>query len=93
MSRPHEPSLHTALPAGCLFAIGSAAVTAVLLFVNGSLVMAMLLTAEGLRWEWVHDPRVTQFLLFSLPLVLAILQWMAIDYVRSRFRRPPQDPD
>ena len=93
MSRANDLSLHTALPAGCLFAIGSAGLTCFMLFINGSLVMALLRTADGLGWEWVGDARVNQFLLFAMPLCFVIIQWIAIDYVRTRFRRPPQDLD
>ncbi len=93
MSRANEPPLSTALPAGCLFACGSAALTGFMLFLNGSLVMALLSAAHGFHWEWLQDDRITQFLLFSMPLCFAVLEWMAIDYVRTRFSRPPQAPD
>lgn len=89
MKRTDEPMTHAAVPAGCLFAVGSAAITCLLLFLNGSLVMAVLMAADGFRFEWLRDSRVSQFLLFALPLVLAVLEWKAIDFVRSRFRRPP----
>ena len=89
MSRTDEPTTCTAFPAGCLFAVGSAAITCFLLFLNGSLVMAVLMAADGLRFEWLRNSKVSQFLLFALPLVLVVIEWKAIDYVRTRFRRPP----
>lgn len=91
MRRKQQVSGSQTLAAGCLASLASAALTCLLLFVNGSLVMALLVAAAGWGLPWVRNPQVSQFLLFSLPVVLTIIQWIAIDYVRTRFRRPPQE--
>ena len=71
--------------AGCLSAIISASVTAVMLLVNGALVLAVLAVVGGPDDSWIRDKRVSQFLLYTLPVGLVIAQWMMIDYVRTRF--------
>lgn len=73
------------MTAGCLMALGSAVVTCVLLFVNGSLVLAMLTAFSSSGPSWVRKPEFSQFMLFSMPVVLVVVQWMMIDYVRTRF--------
>ena len=71
---------------GCLLAIGSALVTCLMLFINGSLVLAILSAVASAGPAWLSNRRFAQFMLFSLPVLLAVVQWMMIDYVRTRFR-------
>ena len=78
-----------ALAGGCLLSLGSAFVTCLMLFINGSLVLAFLATFAGSGPAWMSNPRFAQFMLFLLPVVLAVVQWMMIDYVRSKFRQRP----
>ena len=72
--------------AGCLAAIISAAVTGLLLFVNGSLVLAMWLSFRPAGDAWYTSDAFGQFLIYSMPLALVVIQWMMIDYVRTRLR-------
>lgn len=69
---------------GCLFATLSALVTALMLLVNGSLVMAVLTSLTKNDVPLVSNLKFSQFLLFTIPVVMAIGQWMMIDYVRTR---------
>ena len=76
--------------AGCLLAFGSALLTSAMLFINGSLVFALLSAFASGGLSWASKPEVSQFLLFFLPVVLMVLEWKMIDYARSRFQqRPP----
>lgn len=73
--------------AGCVFAIGSALLTSLMLFINGSLVMAILTAMQRAGLVWTSNPELSQFLLFTVPVMLTIVQWLMIDYVRTRVRR------
>lgn len=73
--------------AGCLFATGSALLTCLMLFINGSLVMGMLAALAATGPPFLNHEQFRQFVLFSLPVLLAVIQWMMIDYVRTRFSR------
>ena len=72
---------------GCLLAFGSAILTCLMLFINGSLVLAVLTTFASSGPQWMKKPAFTQFMLFLVPVLLAVIQWMMIDYVRTRFRQ------
>lgn len=73
--------------AGCLFGLASTLVTGVLLFLNGALVLAVFQTLAPTGPEWMQKPEVMQFSLFVAPVVLVVLQWMMIDYLRHHLRR------
>lgn len=73
--------------AGCLFALGSALLTSMMLFINGSLVMAIITAMQRSGMAWIDSPQLSQFLLFTVPVMLVIVQWLMIDYVRTRVRR------
>ncbi len=75
--------------AGCLTAISSAMLTGFLLFINGSLVMAVLEAFARSGPKWLSKPAVSQFILFAVPVVLVVAEWMMLDYVRTRLRRRP----
>ena len=62
----------------------SAMFTGAMLFVNGSVVLAFLRAFGRTGSEWARDPRITQFLLLSIPVLMVVMQWMVIDYVRTR---------
>lgn len=55
-----------------------------MLFLNGSLVLAILRAPAGAGPEWFQDPKFNQFVLFSMPVVLTVTEWKMIDYVRTR---------
>ncbi|MGB7325095.1 MAG: hypothetical protein WBD31_09500 [Rubripirellula sp.] len=75
------------MTAGCLLAIGSALVTSLMLFINGSLVMAVISAAQRSGPSWAANVQLSQFLLFTIPVVLVVIEWMMIDYVRTRTRQ------
>jgi hypothetical protein len=77
----------SSVPAGCLYAFSSAIVTCVLLFLNGAIVMAFLRAVANSGAQWARNPRIMQFLLLLIPVILVVLQWMLLDYLRCRFRR------
>ncbi len=75
------------MTAGCVMAIGSALLTCLLLYINGSLVMAVLTALARSGPAWASKPEFSQFVLFLVPVLLVIAEWMMIDYVRTRFTR------
>lgn len=72
--------------AGCLFALVSTIVTGVLLFLNGALVLALLDSWAPALPGWMQKREFMQFVLFVGPVVLVVLQWMMIDYLRRHLR-------
>lgn len=79
------------IPRGCLLSIGSALITCLMLFINGSLVLAFLAAFTRFGPEWMHNPRFAQFMLYLVPVLLVVVEWMMIDYVRSRFQQNTDD--
>jgi uncharacterized membrane protein YhdT len=71
--------------------LGSATLTCLLLLVNGSLVMAVLDSVPNTAPSWARKPEFVQFMLFLMPVLLVVVQWIMIDYVRGRFRRRTLD--
>lgn len=69
---------------GCLTTLCSAAVTTVLLFIDGSFVLAVVSMLARNQVPYMDDERVAQFLCFTLPVAMVVVQWMMIDYVRRR---------
>lgn len=67
--------------------MGSAILTCLLLFLNGSLVMALLSAFAATGPSWARKPEFSQFILFLMPVVMVVIQWMMIDYVRTRFQQ------
>jgi hypothetical protein len=72
-------------------ALGSALLTCLMLFVNGSLVMAVLTAFARSGPPWLSKPEFSQFMLFLVPVLLVVAEWMMIDYVRTRLRHRPMD--
>lgn len=72
---------------GCLFVTLSASVTALMLLLNGSLVMAIVTALVNNDVPFVSNEKFSQFLLFTIPVLMAIGQWIMIDYVRTRIIR------
>lgn len=70
---------------GCGLALASALVTSLLLFVNGALVIGILAVFARSGPSWASNRELSQFLLFTLPVALVVVQWIMIDYVRTRF--------
>ncbi len=76
---------------GCFLVMGSALVsalmTALLLLINGSLVMAVMPFFIQSGPPWLASPGLSQFVLFAAPVLLVIGQWMMMDYLRTRLAR------
>ena len=85
MSGQPDSNQRDTIMAGCLMAFGSALLTCLMLFINGSLVMALLTAFSTSGPSWVSKPEFAQFMLFLTPVALVVVQWMMIDYVRTRF--------
>ncbi len=84
---PSRTEGQAAIALGCLAALASAVLTCCLLFVNGSLVLAILDVLETSGLSLVREEGFSQFVLFSMPVALVVAQWMMIDYVRTRFSK------
>ncbi len=87
-SNPNERSTITA---GCVMAFASAVLTCVMLFINGSLVLAILTAISRSGPSWASKPEFSQFMLFIIPVLLVVAEWMMIDYVRTRLRQRPTE--
>ncbi len=72
---------------GCLATFGSVLVTCVLLYLNATIVMAMVSFLNSLLPVPLRKPQTMQFLLFLLPVLMVVAQWMMIDFARSRLHR------
>ena len=87
----HPSNERQTMAVGCLLGVGSALLTCVLLFINGSLVMALLTALSGSGPQWTKNPEFSQFMLFLLPVILVVIQWKSLDYVRSRLGQRHHD--
>lgn len=85
VARHNNPARSTA--AGCVFALTVALVTGILLLLNGALVLALLKQTSNQLPQFVRKPQILQFLLFFLPVVLAVAEWILLDAIRALFRR------
>lgn len=83
-TRDFEEEPERLATSGCLMSIGSAAVTGLLLFVNGSFVLAVISALSSSGIPLIGNPQVSQFFLFTLPIGMVVVQWLMIDYVRKR---------
>ncbi len=72
---------------GCVVVLASAVLSCVLLFLNGGVVMALVHTFDDQGWAFARDDRIAQFLVLIVPVLLLVMQWMMIDYLRMKFRR------
>ena len=90
-------TIATDTPAGggqvalALSSLGSAVITAGLLFIDGSFVMAATSVAKESGLEWIGRDDVSQTLIFMLAPLLVVVQWMMIDYLRRRLRWQRRD--
>lgn len=77
----------TDLAGGCVVATSSAVVSCVLLVINGAFVMALLSVVAGSGQAWISNEKLSQFLLFSCPVLLLFIQWWLIDTLRWILRK------
>jgi len=97
-ARLSEPTVKAIFPTdpradgilGCAATIVSVSITCVLLFFNASFVIALIKLFEPILPLWARAAGATQFLLFLIPVLLLVAEWVLIDYVRSRFRATRQ---
>lgn len=87
MNRQGSADERSTMTTGCVISFGSAVLTGFLLFINGSLVMAVLAALARSGPSWASNPEASQFLLFLMPVMMVVAEWVMIDYVRSRFFR------
>ncbi len=74
---------------GCLLIFASAILSCVLLFLNGGVTMALINAISERGYAWVNDDQITQFLVLFGPVLLLIIQWSMIDYLRTHLQRRP----
>ena len=79
------------LVGGCLIAFASAMLTGLMLFINGSFVWALLSAFAKAGPPWASKPEFMQFILFVVPVLLVVAEWIMIDYVRSKLRQPDEN--
>ena len=73
--------------AACLTAMGSAVTTGFLLFLNGGVVLAAVNTLASGGLEELNDDRFSQFLVLFGPVLMVVVQWIMIDYLRTHLGR------
>jgi len=76
---------------GCLAAVSSALLTGFLLFLNGGVVLAGLNAVSSGGFPFLRDERFSQFVVLAGPVVLVVIQWIMLDYLRTRFVRRRRD--
>ncbi len=72
---------------GCALIFASAILSCILLFLNGGLTMALINAIGERGYTWVGDDRITQFLVLVGPVLLLVIQWSMIDYLRTHLQR------
>lgn len=77
----------TDIAGGCMASTFSAVLSCFLLVINGAFVMALLSVAGASGVDWIKFEKVSQFILFSLPIAFLIVQWWLIDTLRWILRR------
>lgn len=73
--------------ASLLFALTTALITGVLLLVNGGVVLVVMKSLSNVGPDWIHRPGFQQFILFSFPLAMVVIEWSAWDVLRGLFGR------
>ena len=84
--RDESASSHSDVLPGCALSLFSALFTCVMLFFNGTIVLAFLKAFARSGYDWARNPQLMQFLLLLLPVLMVIFEWMFIDYIRRRIR-------
>jgi hypothetical protein len=77
----------TDIAGGCITATTSALLSCLLLVINGAFVMALLSVVAASGQNWITNEKLSQFLLFSVPVILLLIQWWLIDTLRWILRR------
>ncbi|MEO1527495.1 MAG: hypothetical protein AAFX06_18865 [Planctomycetota bacterium] len=77
--------------AGIASALLSAVATALLLLMNGAIVMVLLGSTFTFSASWMARDGMLQFMLFFIPLLLVVVEWMIWDVVQAVFVRSGND--
>jgi hypothetical protein len=92
MTQQEKASTGT-LAAGCMAAVGSALLTGFLLFLNGGVVLAALNALSSGGFTMLRNESFSQFAVLFGPVILVVIQWMMIDYLRTHLiRRRSENP-
>ncbi len=67
-------------------AVMSAVVTSFMLLVNGSIIWAILSLFASQGYQWAAKPELSQFALFLFPVLLTLVEWKLLDYLRGQIR-------
>jgi len=62
-------------------------VTGLLLFINGAIVLLFVRAMVQSGTSLFSRSDIAQLLLLAVPVVMVVVQWKMIDYVRRRFMR------
>lgn len=79
--------------AGCLAAFGSALLTGFLLFLNGGVVLAALNALSSGGLTFLRDERFSQFIVLIGPVILVVIEWVMLDYLRTHLLRKRRESD
>lgn len=88
-----EESTRGGQAAGCLAAFGSAVLTGFLLFLNGGVVLAALNALSSGGLTFLRDERFSQFIVLIGPVILVVIEWMMLDYLRMHLLRRRRETD
>ena len=91
MSRPRAGWL--AVVGGFASALGTALITGFLLLVNGSFTLVFLTVVAQSGPKWFSREDVMQFLLFVIPLLMVVGQWLLWDLIWGALPRRDADGD
>lgn len=88
-----KPSGFLAVIGGAMASMMSALVTVFLLSINGAIALVVFsVFAEGEN-EWLKRKDVLQFGLFTLPLILLVVEWIVWDQLQAMFGRRRSEQD
>lgn len=76
---------------GCLYAGAIAVVTAVMLVINGSVVLGLVRVLARSGNDLLARPDVAQILLFVLPVLMVAVEWKLLDLAGNLRSRAPSD--
>jgi hypothetical protein len=68
---------------GTTAALLSALLTSLLLLINGSATLVFLGSLTRDRPDWMEKQGLLQFVLFTLPLAMLVVEWVIWDFVRG----------
>ena len=82
-----------AIAGGATTAFVSAILTTLLLLFNGSITLIVLGAFADDRPDWLNRQGLLQFALFTLPLVMLVIEWMIWDFLCGLLSRERPEED